>query len=156
METNVGLVKRFYEAFGRLDHAGMNELYDPGVIFFDPVFGMLNADQVKAMWQMLCSRAVGFRLEAKEPVALDDEYVTCEWTAEYVFSATGKKVVNRVKAHMRLRDGRITEHSDAFSPHRWAAQALGWKGWLLGGFGFFQRALRKKAARQLDAFMGVR
>lgn len=41
---------------------------------------------------MLCTRAQDFTLEFEAPVALDEEYVTCRWTAEYVFSGTGRKV----------------------------------------------------------------
>ena len=32
---------------------------------------------------------------------------------------------------MRFADGKIIEHSDAFSLHKWASQALGFTGWLL-------------------------
>lgn len=45
---------------------------------------------------------------------LDDEYATCNWVANYTFSKTGKRVVNRIKAFMKLKDGKIIEHSDAF------------------------------------------
>lgn len=153
MESPVNLVRHFYESFARLDDAGMCKLYEPGISFFDPAFGNLQGNEVKAMWQMLCSRAKDFHLVFETPEALDHEYVTCRWTAEYVFSGTGRKVRNVVKAHMKVVDGKIIEHSDAFSLHRWSAQALGWKGWLLGGSGFFQKAIRRKARKGLEGFM---
>ena len=153
MDSPDNLVRRFYTCFSQLDHAGMNALYSEDVQFFDPAFGYLSGAEVRAMWKMLCTRARDFSLRYNEPEVLDQEYVTCRWTADYVFSNTGRKVHNEVKAHMKIMDGRIVEHSDAFSMHRWAAQALGWKGWLLGGSGFFQKAIRNKARKQLEAFM---
>ena len=104
------------------------------------------------MWQMLCSRAKDFHLVFETPEALDHEYVNMPVDGRVCFSGTGGKVRNVVKAHMKVVDGKIIEHNDAFSLHRWSAQALGWKGWLLGER-FFQKAIRRKARKGLEGFM---
>jgi len=83
----------------------------------------------------------------------DEEYATCEWEANYTFSGTGRRVVNKVKAHMRLRDGFIIEHSDSFDMYKWCRQALGWKGWLLGWSGFLQNRVRRQAFVSLEKYM---
>lgn len=145
MEQPTQIARQFYEAFARRDHRAMLSHYSEGIQFFDPVFGHLEGEQVRSMWQILCERARDFSLEIGEVKQLDDEYVTCEWTARYSYSATGKTVLNKVKAHMRIQNGLITEHSDAFSFHRWAAQAFGWKGYWLGWTGFFRKKVQAKA-----------
>lgn len=145
MEQHTQIVRNFYEAFARRDHRAMQSQYSDHIQFFDPVFGHLEGEQVRRMWQILCERARDFSLEIGEIRALDDEYVTCVWTARYTYSMTGKPVVNKVKAHMRIQNGLITEHSDAFSFHRWAAQVFGMKGYWLGWTGFFRRKLQAKA-----------
>ncbi len=66
------------------------------------------------MWEMLCKNAKDFSLTFSDIELLDEEYATCNWVATYTFSKTGKKVVNKIKAFMRIKDGKIIEHSDAF------------------------------------------
>ena len=141
--THTQIITRFYTAFQQLDAAGMISCYSHDIVFSDPVFGLLDADETRAMWTMLCSQAKNFSLEFSPIQSLDDEYATCNWTATYTFSKTGRKVVNRVKAHMRIKDGLIIEHSDAFRISKWAAQALGWKGELFGWTSFLKKKIQK-------------
>ncbi|MBK7557118.1 MAG: nuclear transport factor 2 family protein [Chitinophagaceae bacterium] len=154
MSTNRDeLINKFYSAFQQLDHRGMNSCYSEDIVFFDPVFGFLRGDEVRSMWEMLCKNAKDFSLTYSNIKHLDDEYSTCEWVATYTFSKTGKKVVNRIKANMLFADGKIIEHSDAFSLHRWSSQALGFTGWLLGWNRFFQRKIQNGARKNLVKFM---
>lgn len=153
MDANTMLVSNFYQAFQKLDYSGMNACYRSDVVFSDPVFGFLEADEVKAMWEMLCKNAKDFKLEYGNIKAIDEEYYTCEWTASYTFSQTGRPVVNKVKAFMRIKDGKITEHSDGFSLHKWAIQALGFSGWLIGWNRWYQQKIKNKARRNLLNFM---
>lgn len=152
MEQNEAVVAQFYTAFSHLDAAGMNACYSEDIVFNDPVFGLLHGDEARDMWEMLCSNAKSFSLTFSNIQLLDEEYATCEWVANYVFSQTGNKVTNRVKAFMRLKDGKIIEHSDAFRLSTWLGQALGWKGQLFGWTGFMKRAVQKKARRGLDRY----
>ena len=102
---------------------------------------------------MLCKNAKEFSLVFGNIVALDHEYYTGEWVAIYTFSKTGKRVVNKIKAHMRFEDGKIIEHSDGFSLHKWSMMALGFSGWLFGWNSFFQNRIKKQARRNLEKFM---
>jgi ketosteroid isomerase-like protein len=153
MDNNTALVNDFYAAFAQRDFKRMNALYSNDIVFFDPVFQLLEGDQVKGMWEMLCNRAVDFSLTHEPAIALDDSYVTCAWTATYTFSATGRRVINKAKGHMKIVDGKIIEHSDGFSLHQWSRQALGFSGWLLGWNRFFQRSIQNKARKQLLSFL---
>ncbi len=153
MDPNAATIERFYAAFQQLDYRRMNACYSEEIVFYDPVFELLRGDEVRLMWEMLCTHAQSFELQFGPVQALDHEYYTCEWTATYLFSATGRPVENRVKAHMRMADGVIIEHSDAFSVHRWSSQALGWPGRLLGWNRIFQRRIRNKARRRLLQFI---
>lgn len=153
MQTNEAVITRFYTAFSRLDAATMNSCYADDIVFSDPAFGLLRGDEVRAMWEMLCANAKDFSLTFSEIQLLDEEYATCRWTATYTFSRTGRKVVNRIKAFMRLKDGRIIEHSDGFRLSQWAAQALGWKGALFGWMGWMQRKIQRNARKSLEGYM---
>lgn len=151
--NNTEIIRTFYNSFQQLDHQGMNNCYSEDIVFNDPVFGLLQGEEVRSMWEMLCKNAKDFSLTYSDIKELDDEYATCKWTARYTFSQTGKKVVNNVKAFMRLKDGKIIEHSDAFRLSTWAAQAFGFKGYWLGWMGWFKRKVQNNARRSLNAFM---
>ncbi len=147
------LITQFYSSFQQLEAKGMNACYSGDIVFFDPAFGLLKGDEVRGMWAMLCANAKDFSLQFGNIQHLDEEYSTCDWTATYTFSKTGRKVINKIKANMRFADGKIIEHSDAFSLHKWASQALGFTGWLLGWNRFFQRKIQNGARKNLMRFM---
>ena len=153
MNNNKALIEKFYTAFQQLDYRTMQSCYSDDIIFNDPVFGVLHGDEAKAMWEMLCRNARDFSLVFTDIELLDEEYATCKWMATYTFSKTGKKVMNHIKAHMRIRDGHIIEHSDAFKLSEWAAQALGIKGILFGWTGFMKRKIQRNARKNLENFM---
>ncbi|MGG9971946.1 nuclear transport factor 2 family protein [Ferruginibacter sp. SUN002] len=153
MLTNIQLVEKFYTAFQKLDAEAMNSCYSDDIVFFDPVFGLLRQYEVKCMWEMLCKHAKDFSLTFDNITELDNEYATCDWVATYTFSKTGRRVVNRIKANMRFADGKIIEHSDAFSLHKWSKQALGLSGTLFGWNSFFQNKIKNGAKRNLLKYM---
>lgn len=153
MDNNAALIHKFYTAFQQLDYRAMNSCYAADIVFFDPAFELLRGDEVRYMWEMLCTNAKDFHLTFDHINKLDDEYYTCEWVATYTFSGSGRKVVNRVKANMRFVNGEIAEHSDAFSLHKWSGQALGFVGQLVGWNSFFQRKIKNKARKNLLKFI---
>ena len=153
MSGNREIIEKFYSAFQQLDYKGMQSCYGDDIVFSDPVFLLLKGNEVRAMWEMLCKNARDFSLSFSDIELIDHEYATCSWTASYTFSRTGRKVVNHIKAFMRLKDGKIIEHSDGFRLSTWAAQALGWKGVLFGWTGFMRRGIQKNARRNLAYFI---
>ena len=153
MANNEELINKFYSAFQQKDYAGMNSCYSDDIVFFDPVFELLKGDEVRSMWEMLCKNAKDFSLTFDNITRLDDEYYTCDWIATYTFSKTGREVVNKVKANMKFANGKIIEHSDAFSLHKWSSQAMGLVGQLFGWNSFFQRKIKNGAKKNLLKFM---
>ncbi|WP_437883634.1 nuclear transport factor 2 family protein [Pseudomonas sp. LRF_L74] len=149
--SNAELITRFYQAFQALDAEGMVACYASDVQFSDPLFPDLQGDQARDMWRMLASRAQGFSLTFGD-VWADDEKGGAQWVATYLFSQTGNTVVNRIQASFCFKDGLIVEHRDRFDLWRWARQALGGKGLLLGWLPPVQNAIRGQAARGLAAF----
>jgi ketosteroid isomerase-like protein len=153
MNTHTQLIEKFYTAFQKLDAAGMNSCYSDDIVFFDPVFGLLKGEEANCMWEMLCKNAKDFTLTYGNIVTLDEEYSTCDWVATYTFSKTGNKVVNKIKANMRFADGKIIEHSDAFSLHKWSKQAFGILGVFIGWNSFFQNKIKRQAKQNLLKYM---
>lgn len=142
----------FYQAFADRDWRTMGALYADDAIFSDPAFSSLNAREVRAMWRMLITRGTDLAVEY-EVLQQGADAARVRWTAHYTFSQTRRPVVNVITATMKLRDGRIVEHVDAFDFHRWARQALGAPGLLLGWTPFFQRKVQGQARAGLRQFM---
>ena len=151
--ANRALVERFYTAFQAKDAAGMNACYAPDVRFRDPVFEQLNGDRARAMWSMLNAANSGLRLTYTLG-AVNSSEGDATWVANYNFSATGRAVENHVSSHFWFADGLIKRQEDTFSLYRWASQALGLQGQLLGWTPMVQGAIRARARANLDKFLG--
>ncbi len=151
--TNEKIIENFFISFQKLDAKAMNNCYSSDIVFFDPMFKLLKGNEVSSMWEMLCSNAKNFSLTFDSIKNLDDGYYTCNWCATYIFSATGRTVKNNIKANMKIENGFIIEHSDAWSINKWAAQAYGLTGKLFGWTSFFRNKLRNGARKNLLQFM---
>jgi len=152
MSQNKELINKFYTSFQNKDYKTMQDCYANNATFSDPVFENLNAAEVRAMWQMLITRATDLALEFKN-VAANETSGSAEWTAVYTFSATGKKVINKIKANFVFENGKIKEHKDSFDFYKWAKQALGFKGLLLGWTSFLHNKVKQQARNNLIKFM---
>lgn len=144
------LISDFYHAFHELDAKKMVSYYHKDIIFEDPAFGVLRGKQANAMWQMLCESQKGkdFKVEATNITNN-----SAHWEAYYTFSKTGRKVHNKIDASFEFKDGLIIKHTDSFNLHNWAKQAIGFKGWLIGGTGFFRKKLQSQTNYLLNKFM---
>jgi ketosteroid isomerase-like protein len=152
MHPNARLIAEFYGSFARRDAGGMLACYHPEVTFSDPVFPNLDAARARAMWRMLVERGRDLEVRASD-IEADDARGRAHWDATYTFSATGRKVENRIDAEFEFRDALIVQHRDRFDLWRWAGMALGTKGRLLGWTPFVQNAIRAQAAKGLTAYM---
>ena len=153
MHPNETIITHFYTAFQQKNAAEMNRCYAENIAFSDPVFGLLQGDEVRNMWEMLCKNGKDLQLSFGNIQLLDEEYATCDWVAQYTFSQTKRRVVNKIKAHIRIENGIITEHTDAFDIYKWSRQALGIKGWLFGWTPWFQKKLQQKTRSALNSYM---
>jgi ketosteroid isomerase-like protein len=148
---NANLIERFYSALSSRDGAAMAACYAPEATFEDPAFGKLDAGDAGAMWRMLTSRAGDLAVDVSE-INADDRTGSAHWIAHYTFTQTGRPVVNDIRASFRFADGLIAEHRDRFDWWRWARQALGPPGLLLGWNPLFHNAARNKARGTLTEF----
>ncbi|MEO8580340.1 MAG: nuclear transport factor 2 family protein [Gemmatimonadales bacterium] len=146
------MIRKFYTALQKRDAPGMAACYHPAVVFSDEVFINLEGERAAGMWQMLCERGKDLKIEFRD-VQADDSGGRAHWEAWYTFSATGRRVHNKIDAEFLFRDGKIVRHRDSFNFWAWARQALGAKGWLLGWSGLVKKRVRSQAAKGLAAYV---
>jgi len=145
------LVERLYAAFAARDGATMAACYHPEARFSDPVFPDLRGAEIGRMWTMLCRRGKDLVVVASA-VEADGARGRAHWEARYTFSGSGRPVHNVIEAEFEFRDQLIVRHVDRFDFHRWAAQALGLTGRLLGGTAWLRARVRRTAAEGLARF----
>lgn len=151
MTADQNLIRHFYESFQKKDIKAMQNCYAIDAKFSDPVFTDLDGQGVRAMWVMLLEGGKDLRLEFNN-IQTAENGVTAEWIARYTFSATGNKVVNKVKASFVIKDGKIVKHTDNFNFYNWAKQALGVPGLLLGWTPYLKNKVRNKAKANLARY----
>ena len=152
MNANEQLIHHFYTCFKNKDFKGMQDCYADDAIFSDAVFKNLNAEEVKAMWQMLITKGKDLRLEFTV-ISSTENTAKAHWDAYYTFSATGKKVINRIDATFEIENGKIVKHTDNFNFYTWAKQAFGLTGMLLGWTSFLNKKVSAQAMKNLENFM---
>jgi len=145
------IIEQFYFAFQNLDAEKMVELYHTEIEFEDPAFGKLKGNKAKNMWQMLCKSSKELEITFSN-IQYDSEKGSANWEAEYIFSKTGRKVHNMIRAEFEFKDGKIIKHKDNFNLHKWAIQAFGWKGIFLGWTPVFKSKLNKETNKLLDIY----
>ncbi|MCO7518027.1 nuclear transport factor 2 family protein [Pseudomonas guariconensis] len=150
-DANHALICRFYQAFQRLDAEAMVACYSDDIVFTDPVFGTLRGSDVGDMWRLLTTRARDFSLTF-DHVHANQDSGCAHWVATYLFSQTGRTVVNDIQARFVIRNGLIRQHDDSFDLWAWSRQALGLPGLLLGWSPMLQNKIRQQAFKGLRAF----
>jgi ketosteroid isomerase-like protein len=152
MHVNEQLINKFYEAFAEKDFNTMAECYHPEAKFRDEAFDLSGSKQIGSMWRMLMERGTDMKMEFSN-VQANDSTGKAHWEAWYTFSSTGNKVHNIIDANFTFKDGKILNHRDHFDFHRWAAQALGITGKLLGWTGYLHQKVRSTAMAGLENYM---
>ncbi|MGJ7031405.1 nuclear transport factor 2 family protein [Niabella hirudinis] len=150
--TNIEIIGSFFAAFGNRDHQAMNALYTDDIVYSDPLFGMLEGQEVRDKWEMICRGLRDFRLTVIKTEEIDQEYATCLWKATWYSSRSKKTIVFEVKSFMRFGGGKIIEHSDGFSLTKWIARTYGLKGQFFGWLNFMKRKVQQEHRQQLGRF----
>ena len=149
-------IETFYAAFARLDGEAMQRCYAEGARFDDEVFSLQGPREIGGMWRMLCE-ATKAKPASRAHWKLEVSGITARsahWDAHYLFSATGRAVINRIDAEFEFdANGLITRHRDRFDFWAWSRQALGAPGWLLGWSPVLRGKVRAQAAANLKRFL---
>ncbi len=145
------LIETFYSALNNHDVDTMISCYHEDVVFKDPIFGELKGDKAKKVWYWLCENGEDLRAKFSD-IKINNQKGAVYWEARYTFGDRKRPVLNRVNSTFEFEDGKIIKHIDNFSLHRWASQAMGWKGKVVGGTSYFRKKLQHRSNRLLDKF----
>jgi limonene-1,2-epoxide hydrolase len=147
------IISSFYEAFSKGKAEEMVSYYHSDIVFEDPAFGHLQGSEAKAMWKMLIERSKGNIKITFSDIKAVEKNGSASWEAAYIFGPEKRKVVNKINATFEFKDDKIIRHTDHFDVWKWASQALGWKGWLLGWTPIMKKQIQKQSRALLKKYM---
>lgn len=154
MNPDEQVIADFYQAFADRDAEGMVSCYHQDVVFQDPAFGQLRGKDAGDMWRMLCKLGKDLAVRSSDIHAKSGRG-GAHWEADYTF-ATGRKVHNVVDAEFDFADGLIIRHTDSFDFARWAGQAFGPAGAIVGRVPILPEFTMQKLGRlQLRKFQAA-
>ena len=104
------------------------------------------------MWHMLLTSSADLNLTF-ENVKASESHGSCRWKATYTFALTKRIVINEIDANFEFENNKIVRHTDSFNFSKWARQAFGLTGIILGWTPFFQRKIQKTARARLQSFI---
>lgn len=86
-------------------------------------------------------------------IQASSEKGTVNWIAEYFYGEKKRKVINKVNASFKFKEGKIIEHTDTFNLWEWTKQAMGITGFLMGWTSFMKDKIQATTNKNLDDFI---
>lgn len=116
---NRATVERFFAAFGRGDHAALEQAYRPDAAFTDDMFTLSKRSSIMKMWR----GAPPFTAFSAEVLEVRGDQVKARWVAEY--QMFGRPIRNVIDSTITLdADGRIAAQHERWDRSAWMSQAL--------------------------------
>jgi ketosteroid isomerase-like protein len=122
--ANASSITALYTALSRADAPAMLALYGPNAQFEDPMFGLLDARQMGAMWRMLTRSGQAVAITITNAHA-NDTGGSVHIDSQFVFPQTGRTVKNHVEASFKFEADKIVYHKEDYDLHAWIQMALG-------------------------------
>ena len=146
------LLRKYFDAFARLDGETMASCYHASASFSDPVFPDLRGERVGWRWRMLARGARDMQL-TWDVLFADERKAQVRWQARYRLADGGRAVTNEVLSTLALWDETIVRQVDEFDFWRWSRSSLGLAGLALGWMPAVRAAAQREALAQLDRYI---
>ena len=149
-------VYNYYSAFRKLNADAMINCYSNSIIYKDPLFGILQSEDVFIKTKMLCDilRNSEFKLKLISNSKIEDVIVV-HWEADLLFGKKKREIICQIKSEFIVERETITSHTDDFSINNLAVQATGLKGSIVGSTSFFKRKLLDKSQALFNRYERV-
>lgn len=142
----------YSNSFEKRNIKAMTACYTSDVIYFDPLFGYLDGEQVTAMWQLRLSDLDQFAIALEKIADEGDGYYKMKYSISYR-KKDNRPVSMNVQVFFKLDQNRIVEQSEAFSVHALLKQERGMIGHLMGWNRMMQQARKNKARKELLKYL---
>jgi len=148
MHDHSKLIETFFKAFSERDFNTMKSLAKSSIVYYDPLYGYLNEEDVFLMWESRYGKK-DFTLNYHDIKDEGDGYFTVKIEVAYFHK---KMIHQQMKAYFKIENGFIAEYSHGFSVHQLCKQEYGLLGNLLGWNRLIQHRIKNDARRELLAY----
>ena len=116
---NLATAEKFFAAFGRGDHAALEQHYRPDAKFKDDMFTLSKRSSIMGMWK----GAPPFATFKAEVLEAKGDQVKAKWVCDYVMF--GNKVHNEIESTLTFdADGKVASQTEHWDKTKWMSQAL--------------------------------
>ncbi len=116
---NLAAAEKFFDTFGRGDHAALEQLYRPDAKFKDDMFTLSKRSSIMGMWKA----APPFATFKAEVLEAKGDQVKAKWVCDYVMF--GNKVHNEIESTLTFdADGKVASQTEHWDKTKWMSQAL--------------------------------
>ena len=150
---NQQIIESFLIALKNKDYELMKELFASNIQYFDPVYSYLKQEEVIGMWKMELRSYDEYILTWDNIIDKGDGYFSVKCNTSFL---RNRKLINlKHTLHVKIENGIISEHSNAFSIHELVKQEKGFSGWLLGWNRYYQNIIKLKARQELYKMLTI-
>lgn len=116
---NRATAEQFFAAFGRGDHAALEQHYRPDAKFKDDMFTLSKRSSIMGMWK----GAPPFATFKAEVLEVKGDQVKAKWVVDY--EMFGNKVHNEIESTLTFdADGKVASQVEHWDRTKWMSQAL--------------------------------
>ena len=116
---NAATAEQFFAAFGRGDHAALEQHYRPDAKFKDDMFTLSKRSSIMGMWK----GAPPFATFKAEVLEVKGDQVKAKWVCDY--EMFGNKVHNEIESTLTFdAQGKIVSQNEHWDRTKWMSQAL--------------------------------
>jgi hypothetical protein len=143
----VSVVERFFSAYANADPVAMSACLHPQISYSDPLFPDLRGVRVGLRWHWQLRHATEFKLQ-KQIMFMDERKAQLKLDVAYLWH--GRAVHHEVLSTLTIWDDLIVRQIDEYPYWPYAKQAYGVAGHLLGGLGWAQSVVQRRAAAAVE------
>jgi hypothetical protein len=148
----LGLVERFFNAFGNGDWRTMARCYHDKASFTDPIFPDLRGEQIVYYWHQWFKENEGIKLNYSQLFA-DERKAQVQWNVRYTYQ--GRAVKHDATSTLAIWDDQIVRHVDEFALGGYLRQREGLLTGLLSGIPLVHQRVQRSARSRLDKHAGT-
>jgi len=144
MIENKNVITGLYNAYKERNPELMASFYTEDASFKDEIFGEVTGQEIPKVWEVVHSTTSNFYLYF-HIVNVNKNLATVNSQLSYTFKHTGRKIDISITSIFRFENGKIRHQVDEYSLWKWASQAFGVSGFLLGWNPKFKNKIRQSA-----------
>jgi hypothetical protein len=144
--ANWSLGKSLFQAIAASDVDRVLRLYSDDAAIDNPITGHMTGEDIRLIWRNLIAKTYNLKMDFDLRSA-SPSIVEADWTSDYIFIGTGRRVKHSGTTCLSFQNGRIVYQIDDFDLWHWSRQAFVPSGLFLGWTPAWRRWIQTEVRR---------